>query len=194
MRYRRLGNTDMRLSELSLGTVALGMPYGFGAASSNSQGVLPPDDRQSMRLVHHAIDQGINFFDTARAYGRSEEVLGRALKGRRDSVLIASKITCHDQAGCALQGRELEEHMSESLHTSLRLLQTDCVDLLMLHSASNDLLENGAALDTLKRFQQQGKTRYIGASTYGTDRAKACDCRGLRRAASPFQYPGSAHV
>ena len=167
MRYRKLGKTDLQVSALSLGTVALGIPYGIGAHSNGSQGVRPPDDSEAIGLIHHAIDRGINFFDTARAYGRSEEVLGRALRDRRQEVLIATKITCHDKDGVALRGQELTQQMTESLHTSLRLLQTDCVDLLMLHSASDDLLENCDAIAMLRRFQAQGKARYIGASTYG---------------------------
>lgn len=167
MQYRKLGKTDLRLSELSLGTVALGMPYGIGADSNGSQGVPPPADSAAIALIHRAIDRGINFFDTARAYGRSEEVLGLALRDRREKALIATKITCHDKDGAALRGQALCQQMAESLHTSLRLLRTDRVDLLMLHSASGDLLNSSDAIDQLKRFQAQGKARYIGASTYG---------------------------
>ena len=168
MRYRKLGKTDMRISELSLGTVALGMPYGIGANTPSLQGVPPPDDNEAIRHIHHAIEQGINFFDTARACGRSEEVLGLALCGRRDKVYVATNISCNDQHGKVLLGRELVEHMTESLHTSLRLLQTPSVDVSVLHSASTDLLEDGAVIDMLKRYRQLGTTRYIGASTYGT--------------------------
>ena len=158
----------MQLSELSLGTVALGMPYGIGADSNGPNSVAPPADSEAVELVHHAIDRGINFFDTARAYGRSEEVLGAALRDRRKQALVATKITCDDKDGVPMTRQELTEHMIESLHTSFRLLQTDHVDLLMLHSASVELLDNGDAIDMLKRFQAQGKARYIGASTYGS--------------------------
>lgn len=168
MRYRQLGKTDLRPSELSLGTVALGMPYGVGAEARGADGMPPPAEGEAMALVHHAIDRGINFFDTARVYGRSEEVLGKALRGRRHRVLVATKLTCQDGDGVALFGRELAERMAESLHKSLRLLGTDYVDLLLLHSASTDLLNNSDAIAELKRFQADGKARYIGASTYGT--------------------------
>ena len=168
MRYRQLGNTDLRLSEASLGTVALGMPYGMGAEAPGGDGVPPPSDRDAITLVHHAIECGLNFFDTARAYGRSEELLGKALRGHRHKVLLATKVACQDQSGKDFRGRELADQMTESLHASLRLLGTDYVDLLLLHSASTELLESGAAIAQLKRFQTDGKTRYIGASTYGT--------------------------
>ncbi len=168
MRYRQLGKTDLRVSELSLGTVALGMPYGVGAEAHGARGVPPPADSEAIALIHHAIDCGVNFFDTARVYGRSEEVLGKALRDRRHKVLVATKVTCQDGDGVALTGQELAEHMVESLHKSLRLLSTDYVDLLLLHSASSDLLKNSDAIAELKRFRAGGKARYIGASTYGT--------------------------
>ncbi len=179
MRYRQLGKTDLRLSELSLGTVALGMPYGVGAGARGADGMPPPSDREAIALVHHAIDCGVNFFDTARAYGRSEEVLGRALRGRRHKALVATKVTCQDGDGVALTGRESAERMAKSLHMSLRLLGADYVDLLLLHSASTDLLKNSDAIAELKRFQADGKARYIGASTYGTAAPRLAIAQGV---------------
>ena len=176
MRYRQLGKTDLRLSELSLGTVALGMPYGAGA---EAHGIPPPADSEAVALIHHAIDRGLNFFDTARAYGRSEELLGRALRDRRHKALVATKVTCHDKDGVALAGPQLAEQMKGSLHTSLRLLGTDYVDLLLLHSASTDLLENSDAIAELKRFQAAGKARFIGASTYGAVAPRIAIAQGI---------------
>ncbi|MCY4146870.1 MAG: aldo/keto reductase [Chloroflexi bacterium] len=177
MRYRQLGKTDLRLSELSLGAAALGMPYGLGAGSAG--GMPPPPDSESVALIHHAIDQGINFFDTARVYGRSEELLGKALRGRRQSVLVATKVSCLGEDGAALPRPAMAEHMTRSLHTSLRLLDTDYVDLLLLHSASVELLENSDAVALLKHFQAQGKARVIGASTYGTAAPRSAIAQGL---------------
>ena len=178
MRYRQLGKTELRLSELSLGTVALGMPYGLDAADE-ARGAPPPADSEAVALVHHAIERGINFFDTARVYGRSEEILGKALRGRRHAVMLATKISCHDADGRAMSGRELARAMTRSLHTSLRRLGTDYVDLLLLHSASGDLLQDSAAIDLLKGFRAQGKTRYIGASTYGIAAPRAAIAQGV---------------
>ncbi|MDE2821843.1 MAG: aldo/keto reductase [Chloroflexota bacterium] len=179
MQYRQLGNTELRLSELSLGTVALGMPYGVGEEARGAGAVPPPTDSEAVALIHHAIDRGLNFFDTARAYGRSEELLGKALRDRRHKVLVATKIACRYNDGGALPRRELTEQMAGSLHTSLRLLGTDHVDLLLLHSASNDLLENSDAIALLKRFQAQGKARCIGASTYGMAAPRIAIAQGL---------------
>ena len=179
MRYRMLGNTDLSVSELSLGTVALGMPYGMDAGSTEFRGAAPPSDQEATRLVRYAIERGISFFDTARAYGRSEEILGPALTGQRSKVLIATKVAGHDEAGNMYRGHELGKLMAESLHTSLKLLQTDYVDLLMLHSASTDLLRNSDAIDLLISFKTQGKARFIGASTYGAGAPQIAIAQGV---------------
>ena len=171
MQYRKLGNTDLEVSALSLGTVALGMRYGIASKEDGADvaGMIPPSDREAIQLVHRAIDEGINFIDTARAYGRSEEVLGSALYDRRDKVVITTKLSCLDAEGKLLQGDALRDHMNQSVDTSLQLLRTDWVDLLMLHSATVEVLQNSEAIDILREIQTQGKTRYIGASTYGTE-------------------------
>lgn len=181
MQYRNLGNTDLKVSALSLGTVALGMRYGIAAkdASNDEAGMTPPADTEAVQLIHRAIDEGINFIDTARAYGRSEEVLGKALHDRRDKVVLTTKLSCLDEDGNALHGEALRQHMRDSVETSLRLLQTDWVDLLMLHSASVELLENGEVIDMLKELQAQGLTRSIGASTYGLDAPKMAISQGV---------------
>ncbi len=173
MQYRQLGKTDLKVSALSLGTVALGMPYGItpktAQARATNLGLTPPSDNEAIQLVHRALDQGINFIDTARGYGRSEDVLGKALKDRRDQVIIATKLSGCDAAGNPLPRPTLMRQMQESLITSLKRLHTDFVDLLMLHSASVDLLENSDALENLRAFQAQGWARYIGVSTYGAE-------------------------
>ena len=173
MEYRQLGQTDLLVSALSLGTVALGMHYGItpqtNHESDEQAGIPPPSDQDAIYLVHRALDAGINFIDTARAYGHSEALLGQALHDRRDKVTIATKIGCHNADGELLHGSVLRQHMQDSIALSLRLLRTDHVDLLMLHSASVDILQNEEVISILKEFESQGLTRYIGASTYGTE-------------------------
>lgn len=171
MRYSYLGNTDLKVSALSLGTVAFGMTYGIPTqrGSSEQSSMLPPSDKESINLIHHAIDVGINFIDTARAYGTSEEILGYALHDRRDKVVLATKLGWYDNNGEMLRGKALKEHMEQSLTTSLRLLKTEWIDLLMLHSATKDVLDAGEAINNLHQFQEKGYVRYIGASTYGEE-------------------------
>lgn len=176
LHQRRLGHTDLIVSSLSLGTVSLGAAYGI---SPDHAGMPPPTFEESARLLHQALDQGINFIDTARAYGSSEAVIGRALKMRRREICIATKINALDAAGQPLRGDDLRRRAEESLLISLEQLQTDYVDLLMLHSAPPALLADGEALAALRAIQARGLARYIGASTYGAEAAQMAMAQGV---------------
>lgn len=173
MQHRRLGHTELTVSTLSLGTVALGMAYGIAPRAQTGQSEkrahLPPPPAEAVQLLHRAIDIGINFIDTARGYGSSESIIGQALRERRDEVVLATKVNCLDTAGRPLQGKALRQRIVESVATSLQHLQTEWIDLLMLHSAPIQLLAAGEAVALLKEIQAQGLTRYIGASTYGVE-------------------------
>jgi aryl-alcohol dehydrogenase-like predicted oxidoreductase len=173
MRYRRLGRTGLLVSELALGTVELGLAYGIAPASANdpAAGELPPTPAEAIRLIQQALDAGLNFIDTARAYGSSETVIGQALPGRRDQVYLATKVGC-TAAEQALTGPALARCIRDSLTTSLAELRTDWVDLLLLHSAPVPVLESGEAMATLQALQAEGLARYIGASTYGLAAAR----------------------
>jgi aryl-alcohol dehydrogenase-like predicted oxidoreductase len=161
MKLRRLGKTQLLASEIALGTVELGMDYGIPTDGGN----LRPTEANAIRVLNDALDLGINFVDTARAYGNSEELIGKALKYRRRDYLLATKL-------CPLSARDLEApglsgRIWESVKTSLRMLQTDYVDLLMIHSASMDVIQRAdAILETLHAMQQAGLVRYVGASVY----------------------------
>lgn len=174
MKYRQLGNTDLQVSALSLGTVALGMAYGITPQGGEAarEGMPPPTLDEATRLVHAALDGGINFIDTARGYGRSEEILGHALQGKRERVVLATKIGCFDREGNILRGSALRQAMEASIAESLRLLRTDYVDLLMLHSAPVPLLRETDAMEILGEFREKGYARAIGASTYGEEAAR----------------------
>jgi aryl-alcohol dehydrogenase-like predicted oxidoreductase len=129
----------------------------------------PPTLAEATHLIHRALDGGITFIDTASAYGRAEEVVGEALQDRRQTAVIATKIGCFDEQGQLLRGDTLRQHMRDSITKSLRLLRTEYIDLLMLHSAPLALLEDGIAFDMLQQFKQQGLARTIGVSTYGNE-------------------------
>src|SRR5258706_10316303 len=88
MRYRPLGDTGLNVSEISLGTVQMGMDYGFKSNSDYGK----PDVKESIRLLHAALDQGINLIDTARSYGDSEEIIGKAVEGMSCPPYISSKV------------------------------------------------------------------------------------------------------
>lgn len=151
MEYRQLGRSGLRVSVIGLG----GNTFGRYA-----------DAEQTARIIHQALDVGINFVDTANVYGTgaSEELIGKAIQGRRDEVLIATKV------GMRMGERPNErgssrKHVIESCQASLRRLNIDAVDLLQIHEFDplTPLEETLGALDDLVRA---GNVRYIGCSNY----------------------------
>ena len=161
MNYRRLGRTDLQVSEISLGTVELGMDYGIPVRGEHRQ----PSEAEATHLLNRALDLGINLIDTARAYGESEAIIGRALKTRRDEYILATKISSLSWEGYT--GAELREQVEASITESLRLLQTDTIDLLYIHNATPELIQCGEIVEILQRAQQAGYARFIGTTTYG---------------------------
>ncbi len=162
---RLLGKTGLQVSALSLGTVGLGLQYGIAADRGN----LPPDHNDAVRLVQKAVEAGLTFIDTARGYGTSERIIGDATAEQREQVQIVTKVSALDNSRQPLRGDALREWIEESVTESLRVLHTDHVDVLMLHSAPLDLLRENEALPLLRALQECGMTRLIGASTYGVE-------------------------
>jgi aryl-alcohol dehydrogenase-like predicted oxidoreductase len=124
------------------------------------------DDQESIDTVHAAIDAGVNFFDTAEGYGdgHSEEVLGRALEGRRDEVVLASKVSPSNLAA---------DDLEASLEATLDRLGTDCLDLYQVHWPNHDIpFEETASV--LERLRIEGKIRYWGVSNFGKVDLQEC--------------------
>ena len=154
MDQRPLGNTGFRVSAVGFGAWQLGNPLWGG-----------PDEAESLALVHAAVDSGCTFFDTAPGYGggASERLLGKALQGRRDEVVLCTKYGHADprQSDFSVAG------LRAALEASLRRLQTDHVDVLLLHNPPLDLLDGGRAAELyaeLEALQREGKLRAFGAS------------------------------
>ena len=180
MKYRTLGRTGIKVSPYCLGAMM------FGAIGN-------PDHDDSIRIIHKALDAGINFIDTADMYsaGESEEIVGKALKGRRDSVVLATKARMpmgHDVGGASQpdpnrQGTS-RRWLVRALDDSLRRLQTDHVDLFQLHrpDPDTDVEETLSALTDLMRA---GKVRAIGTSSFPAsdivEARWAAERRGLQR-------------
>lgn len=164
MQYRTLGRTQLSVSALALGTVELGMDYGIATPGDFGR----PAEAEAIRIVHAALDAGINLIDTARAYGESEAILGKALQGRRDHVVLATKVALHRPDGSLPTGDVLRSHMLTTLETSLRLLQIDHVDIWQIHLVDEAVLAQhetiAAAFATARR---SGKVRFSGGSFYG---------------------------
>jgi len=151
MDYRRLGRSGLKVSEICLGT----MTFGNGA-----------DEAEAQRMVHAALDAGVNFFDTADAYvsGVSETMLGKALMGRRHDAVIASKV--FNPMGSRPNDSGMSRlHIMQAVEASLRRLQTDYIDLYYIHhvDVQTPLEEMLRAFDDLVR---QGKVLYTGCSNY----------------------------
>lgn len=164
MHYRTLGHTQLSVSALALGTVELGMDYGIAAPGHFGR----PGEEEAIRIVHAALDAGINLIDTARAYGESEAVLGKALHGRRDQVVLATKVALHQPDGSLPTGDALQRHMLSTLETSLRLLQSDYVDIWQLHLVDEAVLAQRETIAAgFAEARRSGKVRYTGGSFYG---------------------------
>jgi aryl-alcohol dehydrogenase-like predicted oxidoreductase len=159
MEYRQLGQSGLRVSVLSLGTMTFGGRSFFSKAGST---VLEGARRQ----IDLCLEAGVNLFDTANMYsaGDSEEILGQALQGRRDQVFIATKVRMIMREG-PNGGGASRHHIIRECEASLRRLQTDYIDLYQMHEWDGEtpLEETLETLDTLVR---SGKVRYIGCSNY----------------------------
>jgi aryl-alcohol dehydrogenase-like predicted oxidoreductase len=151
--YRTLGRTGVKVSPLCLGTMM------FGAWGNQ-------DHDDSIRIIQKALDSGINFVDTADVYsgGESEEILGKALKGRRDDVVLATKFFMPMDERPNHSGGSRKWIMQE-VENSLRRLGTDYIDLYQAHRPSPDT-DVDETLSALTDLVRQGKVRYIGSSSY----------------------------
>jgi L-galactose dehydrogenase len=154
MQYRQLGRTDLRVSIVGFGASPLGDVFG------------KVDPAESVRAVHLAIDEGINFFDVSPYYGRTlaEQRLGAALEGKREKIILATK--------CGRRGLSEFDFspsgITKSLEDSLRRLRTDHVDLLHAHDVEFSDVQQviHETIPAMRRLQEQGKARWIGISGY----------------------------
>ena len=162
MKYRTFGRLGWQVSEIGFGAWAIG-----GTAWGKQ------DDQESVRALHKALDLGCNFIDTAQGYGdgHSEKIIGQVLKERKDGrIYVATKIP--PQSGAwpptpydEIKDRFSENYLRERIESSLRNLQTDCIDLLQLHTWTRAWNRNPAALEVLRQLKKGGKLRGIGICT-----------------------------
>lgn len=159
MTYRTLPGTDLKISSLTLGTATFGGSHGF-------EGWGHVDVAEATRMADIAIEAGINMFDTADVYSRgwSEEILGRALAGRRDRVLVASKGGFR-MSDTADTGGASYDYLIRACEDSLRRLGTDYLDLYYVHGFDNTV-PTEETIRALEHLVQSGKVRYVGCSNY----------------------------
>ncbi len=193
MEYRKLGSTDILVSEIGFGCNALGKSI-FNSKS----------EKENIVLLHKAIDSGINFFDCAPtySYGSAEITLGKAIKGKRKDLIITSKV---GRLGSSLSKyarlvkpfssivkpalspfrKNLKKaskkrfdfsssHVRKTLLESLNRLNTDYLDIVQLHNPSLEVIQNGSIFDTLEKFKEEGIIRYYGVSIRTIEEATAC--------------------
>lgn len=194
MLTRKLGRSRIEVSALGMGCWAIGGPFSRSGGAAMGWGDV--DDDESIRAIHAAIEMGITLFDTANNYGagHSEEVLGRALKGRRDQVTIATKfgsVFDEEQRMHLDISPEIDEaFIRDALEGSLRRLQTDHIDFYQLHVGNYDADKAETLPPILEKLVQEGKIRWYGWSTDLPDRAaifaKGEHCTGIQHRLNVF--------
>ena len=174
MRYKKLGNSDLSLSVIGLGTWAVG-----GEGWQFSWG--PQDDRQSIDTMFHALDLGINWIDTAAVYGlgHAEEVVGKALKGMSQKPIVATKCSRKQGADGQLYSELKRASIIQEAEDSLRRLEIETIDLYQIHwpKPDEDIEE---AWEAVAQLIRDGKARYGGVSNFQVEHMQRC------RAISPI--------
>ncbi len=160
MQYRQLGSSGLIVSALAFGTVTFGGSNPFFAATGSLNGA------DARRMIDLCLDAGVNLFDTADSYSRgmAEEILGQALKGRRDRALIATKVFYRVTEGANTIGLS-RHHLIRSCEESLRRLGCDHIDLFQMH-AFDGLAPIDETLAALDHLISSGKVRYVGCSNF----------------------------
>ena len=174
MQYRILGVTDLSVSVLSIGTVELGMEYGI-RVPNQFEG---HDEEEAIDLLRFAKNSGVNLFDTAPSYGKSEVLVGKSL-GEHLNCHIATKVSDLSTSQTIFDNDDSEQHIINLIQRSLRNLQRKHLDILQIHNADISTFENSKFISILKQAKDQGLIKYIGASIYGFDNALAAIHSGI---------------
>lgn len=171
MKYRRLGQSDLRVSVIGIGTWQLGGEWGQTYSAEEVKAIL-----------EQASQYGINLLDTAECYGDhlSEELLGRAMAGQRDRWIVATKFGHHFNKPFDRDLRFDPSQVQQQLEASLQALQTDFIDLYQFHSGDDEMLQTAGLWEMLERQKEAGKIRHLGVSissklegTFQVDQATA---------------------
>jgi aryl-alcohol dehydrogenase-like predicted oxidoreductase len=160
MKYRILGKTGIKISEIGFGAWAVGSHWG------------EQKKEDSIEALHTAIDQGLNFIDTALGYGngKSEQIIAGVLKERREQVTVATKIPPADgpwppSPYCQAEDRYSERYIRKTVDTCRKNLDSDCIDILQLHTWTRAWNRNPKPLDVLQKLKDEGIIKHIGIST-----------------------------
>jgi len=161
MRTRQLGSTDLHLTTMGLGTWAIGGPWNWGWG--------PQNDDDSIRTIHHSLELGINWLDTAPCYGlgHSETVVGRAIEGIRERVIVATKcgLVWDDPADRTAYAHLKADSVRREVENSLKRLKIDQIDLYQMHWP-NPEADMEEAWEEMARIKEEGLVRHIGVSNF----------------------------
>ena len=160
MKYRKLGRTGLEVSEIGFGAWAVGGNWG------------EQKEDESIKALHKAIDNGVNFIDTAQVYGdgRSERIIAKVLKERSEEIYVATKTPpapgpWPPSPYCKWEDRYSEKYLRKNIEERLKNLDTDCIDLLQLHTWTRAWNKDQKPLELLNKLKEEGKIRFIGVST-----------------------------
>ena len=179
MLTRRLGKSDLQVSAIGMGCWAVGGPWTWEQPGEDPfpAGWGRVDDSESIRAIQTALDLGINFFDTAANYGagHSEKILGQALGGHREQVIIATKfghVVNEEDKVVFKDDQQVLNNLRQDCENSLRRLDTDYIDVYQFHEPSYDPQLAPEVMGILEQLAAEGKIRYYGWSTDIVDRAR----------------------
>jgi len=161
----KLGKTGIEVSKISFGTVALGLPYGIGVKDQTDM----LSEADATALLRSALDKGLNFYDTALGYGKSEELIGTAFKDCRGKVVICTKpVHLYDShSGHTMpHSSQIRPKLEESFKQSLAKLKTDYIDIYMSHDGTEEVIENDIVIDFYQHLKKNGAIRATGISVY----------------------------
>lgn len=161
---REIPRMGISVTFLGFGALEIGRDWGLGDRRERQK----PDEKQAGKVLHTALDLGINLIDTASAYHRSEERIGKFLSSRRHEFILATKCGEHSNEPDTYYDFSYRA-VKESIDRSLKRLQTDVIDIMQIHFGPNpeQVIEDGETLAAMKDAQKEGKIRYLGASIDG---------------------------
>ena len=174
MEKRHIARADLDVTFLGLGGLEIGRNWGYGDERATRR----PDDAGAAMVLHRALDRGINLIDTASAYHQSERRIGEAVSSRRGEYILASKCGEHSDDPRTYYDFSYQA-ISNSIDRSLKLLQTDMIDIMQIHFGPDQMkvLDDGETVAAMKDAQKAGKVRYLGASCDG-EVARRCVLSG----------------
>lgn len=167
MQFVQLGNSDLKVSRLGLGTAVFGLKH-YGIPTPGEDAV---DASKATATIRAAADSGVNLFDTAPGYGPGETILGEALANYPDCIL-ATKMALPESLS-SMSSDDVFEMVNRSLDKSRRTLRREVLDIVQIHNATLQSLGSGPFLESLEEARAKGTVRYLGASVYGAGTALA---------------------